>query len=116
MSERNKCGTRTGFTPEAILDSISDGVIAMDVEKHVVWLNHAAEKITGVSCREAIGRRCSDVLQSSICGGPCAFQRKRPTCPGSVLAAAAAFFGWPALAGSKGGKRWHDDGCVACQR
>ena len=43
-------------------------------------------------------------------------ERKRPTCPGSVLAAAAAFFGWPALAGSKGGKRWHDDGCVACQR
>jgi len=63
------------FTPtEAILESISDGVFTVDMDWHVTSFNRAAEEITGVSREEAIGRRCSEVFRSSMCGDACALK------------------------------------------
>ncbi len=56
---------------EAILESISDGVFTVDEEWHVTSFNRAAEEITGVPRREAIGRPCSEVLRSNMCGDLC---------------------------------------------
>jgi len=68
------------FTPtEAILESISDGVFTVDREWHVTSFNRAAEEITGVSRKEAIGRRCADVFRSSMCGAACALQQTLKT-------------------------------------
>jgi PAS domain S-box-containing protein len=71
--------TRTGenyHTPtEAILESISDGVFTVDMEWRITSFNRAAEEITGVTRREAIGRHCSDVFRSSMCGSSCALQK-----------------------------------------
>ena len=64
---------------EAILESISDGVFTVDGQWRVTSFNRAAEEITGVSRREAIGRRCSDVLRSSMCGADCALQKTLKT-------------------------------------
>jgi PAS domain S-box-containing protein len=64
---------------EAILESISDGVFTVDMEWRVTSFNRAAEEITGVSRREAIGRRCSDVFRSSMCGAACALQQTLKT-------------------------------------
>ena len=41
---------------EAILTNIADGIVASDREGHVVLWNAAAERITGVPQRDAIGR------------------------------------------------------------
>ncbi len=60
---------------DAILESISDGVFTVDAEWRVTSFNRAAERITGVPRREAIGRRCGEVLRSSLCGPECALQR-----------------------------------------
>jgi PAS domain S-box-containing protein len=46
----------------------------VDAQWRVTSFNRAAEEITGVSRKEAIGRRCSDVFRSSMCGSACALQ------------------------------------------
>lgn len=64
---------------DAILESISDGVFTVDKEWRVTSFNRAAEKITGVSRKEAIGRRCAEVFRSSMCGAECALQKTLKT-------------------------------------
>jgi PAS domain S-box-containing protein len=64
---------------EAILESISDGVFTVDQKWDVTSFNRAAEEITGVSRVEAIGRRCSDVFHSSMCGSGCPLRRTMET-------------------------------------
>ncbi|HPC49126.1 MAG TPA: sigma 54-interacting transcriptional regulator [Kiritimatiellia bacterium] len=58
----------------AILESISDGVFTVDAAWRVTSFNRAAETITGVPRKEAIGRRCADVFRSNMCGPECALQ------------------------------------------
>lgn len=75
-------GTRTNglLSPtEAILESISDGVFTVDMEWVITSFNRAAEEITGVPRREAIGRRCGEVFRSSMCGAECALQETLKT-------------------------------------
>jgi PAS domain S-box-containing protein len=64
---------------EAILESISDGVFTVDREWRITSFNRAAEKITGVPRREAIGRLCSEVFRSSMCGAACALRQTLKT-------------------------------------
>lgn len=68
------------ITPtEAILESISDGVFTVDLNWCISSFNRAAEEITGVPREEAIGRRCSEVFRSSMCGEDCALQQTLKT-------------------------------------
>ena len=60
---------------EAILESISDGVFTVDLNWCITSFNRAAEDITGVSRKEAIGRQCSEVFRSSMCGDTCSLQQ-----------------------------------------
>ncbi len=57
---------------EAILESISEGVFTVDLEWRITSFNRAAEEITGVSRKEAFGRRCAEVFRSDMCGADCA--------------------------------------------
>jgi two-component system phosphate regulon sensor histidine kinase PhoR len=50
----------------AILANIADGIVAVDREGKVVLWNDAAQKITGVSAEDALGRAPADVLQRSL--------------------------------------------------
>jgi PAS domain S-box-containing protein len=50
----------------AILANIADGIVAVDREGQVVLWNAAAEKITGVSAADALGRSPADVLQRTL--------------------------------------------------
>ena len=68
-----------GALTEAIFESISDGVFTVDPEWRITSFNRAAEEITGVPRKEAIGRRCSEVFRSSMCGAACALQQTLKT-------------------------------------
>lgn len=46
----------------AILDSIHDGVFTIDFDMKITYFNRAAERITGYSAKEAIGKHCVDVF------------------------------------------------------
>jgi PAS domain S-box-containing protein len=67
------------MTTEAILESISDGVFTVDHEWRITTFNRAAEEITGVLRKEAIGQRCSEVFRSNMCGETCALRRTLET-------------------------------------
>ncbi len=78
--DRNKDTRPSVPTPtEAILESISDGVFTVGLDWRVTSFNRAAEEITGVPRSEAIGRRCSEVFRSSMCGADCALQQTLKT-------------------------------------
>lgn len=62
-------------TTDAILESISDGVFTVDPEWRITSFNRAAEEITGISRRDAIGRLCSEVFRSNMCETDCALRK-----------------------------------------
>jgi len=57
-----------------ILDSIADGVFAVDENFIITSFNRAAEEITGVPLAEAIGKPCCEVFRAEICEGDCALK------------------------------------------
>jgi PAS domain S-box-containing protein len=63
----------------AILDSISDGVFTVDLNWRITSFNRAAEEITGVQRREALGKACSEVFRASMCEADCALRRTMET-------------------------------------
>lgn len=67
-----KRGLRTGA--ESILESISDGVFTVDADWRITSFNRAAEDITGIRRRDAIGKTCSDVFRASMCEADCALR------------------------------------------
>jgi PAS domain S-box-containing protein len=80
MIARKKNKTPTVSTPTgAILESISDGVFTVDLAWRITSFNRAAEEITGAARSDAIGRRCSEVFGSSMCGADCALQQTLKT-------------------------------------
>jgi PAS domain S-box-containing protein len=54
-----------------ILDSVAEGVFTVDRDWRIAFFNRAAEKLTGVPREKAIGKRCCEVFQASICGTIC---------------------------------------------
>ena len=60
---------------EIILESISDGVFTVDREWRITSFNRAAERITGISRHQAMGRHCWDVFRSNMCERNCALRR-----------------------------------------
>jgi len=63
----------------SILESISDGVFTVGGNWRITSFNRAAEEITGIPRREAIGRPCSDVFRASMCEADCALRRTMET-------------------------------------
>lgn len=57
-----------------ILESISDGVFTVDRDWKISSFNRAAEAITGIKRTAALGRHCSEVFRSSLCGEQCALR------------------------------------------
>jgi len=60
---------------DVILDSINEGVFTIGLDWRITAFNRAAERITGVSGDDAIGRGCSDVFHANICEKDCALRR-----------------------------------------
>lgn len=59
----------------SILESISDGVFTVDGEWRITSFNRAAEEITGVKRKDAIGRLCSELFKSDMCESGCALKK-----------------------------------------
>lgn len=64
--------------PEAtqvILECISDGVFTIDYNWEITSFNRAAEQITGIRRKDAIGRHCWEVFRSNMCESECALKK-----------------------------------------
>ena len=65
----------TGAVTDVILNSISDGVFTVDHQWRVTSFNKAAEKITGLTREEALGKYCWEVFRSNLCEIDCALKK-----------------------------------------
>jgi len=59
---------------ETVVNSISDGVFAVDQDWRITCFNLAAERTLGVRREDALGKRCSEVFRSNICAEACALR------------------------------------------
>jgi PAS domain S-box-containing protein len=76
MSKRKKIfGPLTPETTQVILECISDGVFTIDYNWEITSFNRAAEEITGIGRKEAIGRHCWEVFRSNMCEAECALKK-----------------------------------------
>ena len=73
---------------ESILESISDGVFTVDADWRISSFNCAAEAITGISRKDAVGKPCADVFRASMCETDCALRHTVKTCKPIVNKAA----------------------------
>lgn len=58
-----------------ILESISEGVFTVDLNWRILSFNRAAEEITGISRKEAMGKNCWEVFRTNMCESNCALRR-----------------------------------------
>ncbi len=56
---------------EVILDSIADGVMTVNTDMIITSFNRSAEKITKVPRKDALGRKCFEVMRAEICESAC---------------------------------------------
>jgi PAS domain S-box-containing protein len=56
-----------------LLEHISDGIVAHDLQRRITYFNKAAEEITGYKRDEVMGRDCHEVFPGNLCGGKCLF-------------------------------------------
>jgi PAS domain S-box-containing protein len=75
MINKKMQGPLTEDTTKVILESISDGVFTIDYNWKITSFNRAAEEITGISRKDAIGRHCWEVFRSNMCEQDCALKR-----------------------------------------
>ncbi|MFP4013891.1 MAG: sigma-54 interaction domain-containing protein [Chitinispirillaceae bacterium] len=69
----------TDLRQDIILDSIADGVFTVDSDWNITSFNRAAEKITGTSRHEAIGRKCWEVFHAEVCERSCLLKKTLKT-------------------------------------
>ena len=62
-----------------IVDSIADGVIAVDSEWNITFFNKAAERITGFKVNNAINKPCHEVLRTNVCQESCPLRHTMTT-------------------------------------
>jgi PAS domain S-box-containing protein len=63
---------------ERILDNLSDGIIAHDKERRILFFNRAAEEITGYQRQDILGRDCHEAFGRPFCGDRCSFKDGSP--------------------------------------
>jgi PAS domain S-box-containing protein len=86
MARRNKKPRRErAKTPDpctlccSIMESVADGVMAVDSEQTITAFNPAAAAITGVAQDDALGRKCFDVLRPDVCNHACPVRQATAT-------------------------------------
>jgi len=65
-------------TLELVLDNLKDGIIAHDLNRKIIFFNKEAEKITGYSKDEVMGKDCHEAFGAPFCGEQCSFCGKTP--------------------------------------
>lgn len=77
------------ISPEDILESLADGVFTVDSSWRITSFNRGAEKITGISRQQAVGKPCCEVFHANICSDNCPL--KRAMTSGTSTLASRAF-------------------------
>jgi len=57
----------------SLLDNLTDGVMAHDLDRRIYYFNEAAQRITGYDPSDVIGKDCHEVFSGHFCGGECSY-------------------------------------------
>lgn len=63
---------------ERVLDNLKEGIIAHDTGRRIFYFNQEAEKITGFSRKEVMGKDCHIAFGKPFCGNRCDFCNDQP--------------------------------------
>lgn len=63
---------------ERILDNLKEGIIAHDMQRRIFFFNTEAERITGFSRQEVLGKDCHEAFGAPFCGDKCNFCGPEP--------------------------------------
>jgi PAS domain S-box-containing protein len=63
---------------ESVLDNLKEGIIAHDMQRRIFFFNTEAERLTGYSRQDVLGRDCHEAFGSPFCGQHCAFCGESP--------------------------------------
>jgi PAS domain S-box-containing protein len=61
---------------EHVLDNLAEGIIAHDMDRRIFFFNQEAEKITGYSRDEVVGKDCHEAFGTPFCGERCSFAKE----------------------------------------
>ncbi|MFP3980996.1 MAG: sigma-54 interaction domain-containing protein [Desulfobacterales bacterium] len=67
-----------------ILDHLKEGIIAHDMERRIFFFNCEAERLTGYSREEVLGKDCHEAFGEPFCGQQCLFDDKQQQSPGDL--------------------------------
>ena len=56
---------------DPLLDVLGDGIVIIDREKRVRFMNRFAQELLKITESEAIGQPCFEVVRSEVCEGTC---------------------------------------------
>src|SRR5215831_3895591 len=56
---------------EAVFDQLSDALVLYDPDFKITGVNHAAEKLFGMTSEEMLGKNCQEVFKCSMCMAEC---------------------------------------------
>uniref|UniRef100_Q02BY0 Sigma54 specific transcriptional regulator, Fis family n=1 Tax=Solibacter usitatus (strain Ellin6076) TaxID=234267 RepID=Q02BY0_SOLUE len=56
---------------ESVFDQLSDALVLYDPEFCITGVNHAAEKLFGMSSDEMLGKHCQEIFKCSVCEPNC---------------------------------------------
>ncbi|MEE4608803.1 MAG: PAS domain-containing protein, partial [Desulfobacteraceae bacterium] len=66
---------------ERILDNLKEGIIAHDMQRRIFFFNTEAERITGFSRQDVLGKDCHEAFGAPFCGEKCSFCEPHPALP-----------------------------------
>jgi len=58
-----------------IVGSIADGVITVDLDWRITFINNAAQRITGFKAQEAMGQPCWEIFRTDVCDVNCPLKK-----------------------------------------
>ena len=64
---------------QIILESIEEGVFTVNQEWKIMSFNRAAEKITGFTRKQAIGKSCYEIFRTNVCDNGCILRQTMQT-------------------------------------
>jgi len=56
---------------EAVFDQLSDALFLYDKSLNIVGVNHAAQRLFGMSAEEMVGKHCRDLFHCTVCEPSC---------------------------------------------
>ncbi len=68
---KSDASSDVGMLYRTIMESVADGIMAVDTNRNITAFNPAAEAISGIPRDMAIGRKCFDVLRADACEDRC---------------------------------------------